>query len=156
MPIFRPRPIARSPLKPGQSPRPRQSPKARLIRRVLIALMAGLGLVVLERAGVLDTLSRPGFLPSRIDWTNDYALIEHLRGDVVDRGLTKDAKECLLFIVNGNDPPNAVRMKVMEKHSGTCPGDKGTLPLLFTLRVDRLGHTVQTDAGSPGLFHTLP
>ncbi len=164
MPLSRTRPPAklspppRSGPSPGPrpGPRPAQSPKARLLRRVLIALMAGLGLVVLERTGVLDKATGTSLFGPRIDWSSDYALVEYLRGVVVDRGLTRDAKDCLLFVVNGNDPPNAVRMKVMEKHSGACPGDKTTLPLLFTLKVDRLGQTVQTDSGSPGLFHPLP
>ncbi|MCQ8277196.1 hypothetical protein NFI95_01860 [Acetobacteraceae bacterium KSS8] len=121
-----------------------------------MALLAGCCLVGLQKLGFLDKLTGQTVLPSQIDWNNDYPLIQHLRQLVVDRGLTKDSKECLLFIVNGNDPPDAVRMRVMEKHSGSCPGDKKTLPQLFTLEVNRTAHTVRTDAGTPGQFHDLP
>ena len=131
------------------------SSSARLIRKVLIGLFAGLGLLVLERVGALDQLTG-GALGPGFDWNNDYQLVEHLRTVVVRRGLTHDAKDCLLFIVNGNDAPNAQRMQVMEKHSGTCPGPRGSLPRLFTLRVDRVSHTVETDSGSPDQFHPLP
>lgn len=143
--------------RPGSTsaPDPR-SQKRRLLSRVVVALAAGLCLVGLEKMGMLDGLTRPGLFGSRLDWSSDYPLVQHLRDLVVSRGLTHDSKECLLFVVNGNDPPNAVRMRVMEKHSGTCPGEKGTLPLLFTLQVDRLNHTVQTDSGTPGRFHDLP
>ncbi len=83
-------------------------------------------------------------------------MVEHLRRLVVQRGLTGDRKECLLFVINGNDPPQAQRMQVWEKHTGGCPGAHGQLPVLFTLRVDRDRHSVQTDQGSPGHFHALP
>ena len=112
-------------------------------------------MVVLHFTGVLPRLQHR-FFPEPVDWHNDYSTVEHLRDQVVARGLTHDARECLLFIINGNDPPSAQRFQVMEKHSGTCPGQRGQLPLLFTLRVDRDHGLVQTDQGSPGQFHALP
>ena len=118
-----------------------------------MALIAGLAILLLARSGVLDRGMQQLGLAGPLDWSNDYQLVEHLRGMVVRRGLTHDSGDCLLFIINGNDPPNAMRMQVMEKHSGSCPGARGELPLLFTLRVDRLGRSLQTDAGSPGRFH---
>ena len=112
-------------------------------------------MVVLHFTGVLPRLQHR-FFPEPVDWHNDYSTVEHLRDQVVARGLTHDARECLLFIINGNDPPSAQRFQVMEKHSGTCPGQRGQLPLLFTLRVDRDHGLVQTDQGSSGKFHALP
>jgi len=122
---------------------------------VAVALLAGIVLVILSRMGMLDGALGP-ISQSQLNWDNDYQLVEHLRDVVVRRGMTKDPKDCLLFSINGNDPPNAVRMRVLEKHTGSCPGAKGQLPLLFTLRVDRQAHTVQTDQGAPGQFHALP
>lgn len=121
-----------------------------------MALVAGVAMLLVARTGLLDRGMQQLGLAAPLDWSNDYQLVEHLRGVVVRRGLTHDAGDCLLFIIDGNDPPNAMRMRVMEKHSGSCPGTRGELPQLFTLRVDRLGRTVQTDAGSPGHFHPLP
>jgi hypothetical protein len=151
------RPSVQPPVPPGRRPpgRRRATPRARIVQRVLIALMAGLALLVLERMGLLNRLSA-GVMPAQLNWSNDYQLVEYFRTVVVQDGLTHDAKDCLLFVINGNDPPNAVRMEVLEKHSGSCPGTRGQLPKLFTLKVDRLAHSVQTDAGSPGLFHPLP
>ena len=129
--------------------------RGRFIRRILIAALAGVTLLLLERTGVIErTLGQ--LQPERFDWSSDYPLVEHMRTVVVDRGLTHDRKDCLLFIINGNDPPDASRLEVMEKHSGTCPGTRGELPKLFTLKVNRLARTVQTDAGTPGIFHPLP
>lgn len=120
-----------------------------------MALLAGVTILLLERTGLVEQwLGR--LSPARIDWSNDYALVEYLRTLVVQRGLTTDSRDCLLFIINGNDPPNASRLEVMEKHSGSCPGTRGELPKLFTLKVDRLARQVQVDAGSPGSFHALP
>ena len=133
----------------------RRSPRARLLQRVLVALLAGLALVALQRFGLLDRLSG-GAMPRGLDWSNDYQLVEQLRRVVVRNGLTHDSGDCLLFVINGNDPPDASRMDVMEKHSGACPGTRGQLPKLFTLKVDRVAHAVQDDAGSPGSFHPLP
>ncbi len=154
-----PRPPAR-PVSPPPVPTPpgsgtRRSPRTRLVQRVLVALLAGLALLGLQRFGLLDRLSG-GAMPRGLDWSNDYQLVEQLRRVVVRNGLTHDSGDCLLFVINGNDPPDASRMDVMEKHSGACPGTRGQLPKLFTLKVDRVAHAVQDDAGSPGSFHPLP
>ena len=134
---------------------PRPPMRGRFLRRMLMAGLAGVSILLLERTGVVErTLGQ--MQPARFDWSSDYPLVEHLRGVVTDDGLTHDRKDCLLFVINGNDPPDASRLDVMEKHSGTCPGTRGQLPKLFTLKVDRLAHTVQTDAGTPGAFHPLP
>ncbi len=121
---------------------------------MLLASLVGLSLLLLDRSGVLEQWLGRG--QARLDWGNDYSVVEYLRPLVVRRGLTSDARDCLLFIINGNDPPDASRFDVMEKHSGSCPGTRGQLPKLFTLRVDRINHRLATDAGSPGRFHPLP
>ena len=129
--------------------------RGRIVQRVLLALLAGLALLALQRLGLLDRLSG-GAMPRGLDWSSDYQLVEQLRRVVVRDGLTHDSGDCLLFVINGNDPPDATQMDVMEKHSGSCPGTRGQLPKLFTLKVNRIGHVVQDDAGSPGSFHPLP
>ena len=118
----------------------------------LLALLVGVSLLLLDRSGLLERWLGQ-MSPARLDWTNDYSVVEYLRPLVIRRGLTKDAKDCLLFIINGNDPPTGSRFDVMEKHSGACPGARGELPKLFTIKVDRVGHAITTDAGSPGQFH---
>ena len=152
------RPIA-PPADPAAMPTPPQrrgarTARSRIVQRVLVALMAGLALLALQRFGLLDRLS--GGALSNLDWSSDYPLVEHLRRQVVRDGLTHDSPDCLLFVINGNDPPDASRMDVMEKHSGSCPGTRGQLPRLFTLKVNRVAHSVGSDAGSPGSFHPLP
>lgn len=117
-------------------------------------MLCGVLVVVLHFTGTLDRLQQR-FLPRPVNWSNDYAVVEHLRDEVVRDGLTHDAKECLLFIINGNDPMEAQRIQVMEKHSGTCPGARGQLPKLFTLKIDRVKGEVESDQGTPGIFHPL-
>ncbi len=129
--------------------------RRQLATRVAAIVLAGALVVVLHFTGVLPRLQQRYF-PDPVDWHNDYSTVEHLRDQVVATGLTHDAKQCLLFIINGNDPPSLQRFQVMEKHSGTCPGQRGQLPHLFTLRVNRENGVVETDQGSPGVFHAMP
>ena len=117
--------------------------------------LAGVLVVVLHFTGTLDRLQQR-FFPQPVNWSNDYAVVEHLRDEVTRDGLTHDAKDCLLFIINGNDPPEAQRIQVMEKHSGACPGVRGQLPRLFTLKIDRTKGVAESDQGTPGSFHSLP
>jgi len=145
LPLLRPRPAAR----PAAAWTPRQ-----LRTRIAAIVMIGALIVVLHFTGALDSFVQR-IAPPRVDWSNDYATVEHLRVDVVRRGLAKLPKQCLLFIINGNDPPTAQRMQVMQKPGQGCPATHGQLPRLFTLRVDRTHGTVETDAGSPGNFHPL-
>ena len=131
----------------------------RLAVRIAGIVCVGVAIVVLHFTGVLGTLQQRLF-PPPVDWNRDYAVVEHLRDLVVRDGLTRDRKACLLFVINGNDPPQAQRIQVWQKRIKGCPtqpgATKGALPVLFTLRVDREHHTVQDDQGSPGQFHALP
>ena len=145
-----------APVRTPSRPPPRSPWTSRQLGiRIAAIMLFGVLIVVLHFTGILDALQRR-FFPERIDWNSDYAVVEHLRDRVVRGGLTHDAADCLLFIINGNDPAEAQRIRVMEKHNATCPGARGELPLLFTLRVDRPGHAIQDDQGSPGRFHPLP
>ena len=140
------------------SARPVITPR-RLAVRIAGILCVGVAIVVLHFTGVLGGLQRRLF-PPPVDWNRDYSVVEHLRTLVVRDGLTTDSKACLLFVINGNDPPQAQRIQVWQKRSPGCPKQagsmKGALPVLFTLRVDRDHHTVQDDQGSPGHFHDMP
>ncbi|NVN36894.1 hypothetical protein [Komagataeibacter swingsii] len=129
--------------------------KQRIVRRVLMIVPMAALVFLVGRMGWLDQAAdRLTF--SRASWFDNTALVEHFRTIVTHNGMTSDSKDCLLFVLNGNDPPDATRIDVMEKHSGKCPGDRNTLPHLFTLQIDRVGQTAQTDWQSPGVFHPLP
>ena len=139
----------------GRKPPARPWSRRQLGTRVAAIGLAGVLVVLLHFTGLLDGLQRRLF-PPPVNWANDYAVVEHLRDQVVDDGLTRDAKACLLFIINGDDPPEAQRIRVMEKHNAGCPGTAGQLPKLFTLRVDRTKGVVENDQGSPDQFHAMP
>ena len=143
--------LARQSVSPPPSPWSRR----KLGTRIAVIVLAGALIVVMHFTGLLDMLQQRIF-PKPVDWKNDYSVVEHLRDQVVRVGLTHDRADCLLFIINGNDPPDAQHFQVMEKHSGTCPGAKGQLPRLFTLRVDRSKGAVESDQGSPGQYHPVP
>ncbi|GAN86740.1 hypothetical protein LU298_15740 [Komagataeibacter intermedius] len=129
--------------------------KQRIVRRVLMIVPMAALVFLVGRMGWLDQAAdRLTF--SRTSWFDNTALVEHFRTIVTHNGMTSDSKDCLLFVVNGNDPPDATRIDVMEKHSGKCPGDRSTLPRLFTLQIDRVDQQAQTDWQSPGVFHPLP
>lgn len=140
---------------PGNAPGRRPWTQRQLWLRIAAIFAAGALVAVLHFTGTLDRLQHRLF-PPRVDWKNDYSVAQYLRDRVVDSGLTTDSKDCLLFIINGNDPLDAQRFRVVEKSTGKCPGPRGKLLQLFTLRIDRNAGTVQTDNGSPGMFHPLP
>ncbi|MBE7729360.1 hypothetical protein [Komagataeibacter sp. FXV3] len=129
--------------------------KQRIVRRVLMIVPMAALVFLVGRMGWLDQAADK-LTFSRTSWFDNTALVEHFRTIVTHNGMTSDSKDCLLFVLNGNDPPDATRIDVMEKHSGKCPGDRNTLPHLFTLQIDRIDQTVRTDWQSPGVFHPLP
>lgn len=140
--------------------RGRLTMRQRIVRRLVMVVPMALLAVVAARMGWLDQAADQ-ITFRHANWFDDTALVEHFRTVVTHNGMTDLPGRCVLFIVNGNDPPDATRFDVMAKHSGSCPGAKdpalkNTLPRLFTLRVDRVDQTVQTDWGSPGTFHSLP
>lgn len=138
-----------------RAPLKKRSLRQHILRRLALVLPITVLMVVLARSGMIDTLTdRYTFRPE--SWFDDTALVRHLRVLVTHNGMTHDRPDCLLFVVNGNDAPNASRIDVMQKHSGTCPGPKDELPKLFTLRVDRMNRVIMSDQGSPGTFHPLP
>ena len=141
-----PRPVA---------PPPRPWTPRQLAARIGVIALSGVLIVVLHFTGTLDALQRRIF-PEPVHWRDDYSVVEHLRDRVVRDKLTRDAPDCLLFIINGNDPPEAQRIRVMEKHNAHCPGPPGVLPRLFTLRIDRSRGLVEDDRDSPGQFRATP
>ncbi|PMP98628.1 hypothetical protein [Komagataeibacter saccharivorans] len=129
--------------------------KQRILRRVMMIVPMAALVFLVGRMGWLDQAADK-LTFSRTSWFDNTAVVEHFRTIVTHNGMTSDAKDCLLFVINGNDPPDATRLEVLEKHSGKCPGDRNTLPHLFTIQIDRLNQTAQTDWQSPGMFHPLP
>ena len=148
-------PRAAGPTAAPAAPSPRPWTPRQLAARIGVIALSGVLIVVLHFTGTLDALQRRIF-PPPVHWNDDYSVVEHLRDRVVRDGLTRDAQDCLLFIINGNDALDAQRIRVMEKHNAHCPGPTGVLPRLFTLRVDRSRGLVEDDRGSPGQFHPTP
>ncbi len=141
----------------GRTPggRPRRTLRQHIVRRVLMVIPASLLAIVLMKMGWLDQAADK-LTFSRTSWFDDTALVEHLRVVLTHDGATDTPGRCLLFIVNGNTPMNGTMIDVMEKHSGSCSGDRKTLPKLFTVKVDRVDGIIESDRGTPGIFHPLP
>ncbi len=94
-----------------------------------------------------------------VNWMNDYAMSTHLYDVIVERHLTDVPRACLLLNIHGNDPANATTLDVFERPTAACMGPAHNsvrvLPRLFQLRVDRTAGRVESDSGSPGVFHPL-
>ncbi|MFT8718720.1 hypothetical protein [Acetobacter sp.] len=139
----------------GKGPFKGRTLKQHIVRRLVLVLPITVLMIVLAKTGAMDRLvDRYTFKP--LSWFDDTALVQHLRLTVTHNGMTGDRPDCLLFVVNGNSPPTGTLIDVMEKHSGSCPNPDGSLPKLFTLRVDRPAQRVETDQGTPGEFHQIP
>ncbi|MBS0959211.1 MULTISPECIES: hypothetical protein [Acetobacter] len=139
---------------------PKKTPKKRtlrqhVLRRLVMVVPLMLLMIGLAKTGFLDKMADRYTFRAE-SWFNDTALVSHLRLLVTSNGMSHDRPDCLLFIVNGNDPLTASRIDVMQKHSGTCPNPGKELPKLFTLQIDRVNHTIMSDQGSPGEFHPVP
>lgn len=143
-----------SPL-PQRGPFRKRTLRQHVLRRMALVVPISVLMIVLAKTGVIDTLTdRYTFRPE--SWFDDTALVRHLRVVVTHNGMTNIKPDSLLFVVNGNDPPTGSRIDVMQKTSGSCPGPKGELPKLFTLRIDRMNHVIMSDQGSPTQFHPMP
>ncbi|AQS86821.1 hypothetical protein A0U93_01365 [Neoasaia chiangmaiensis] len=142
----------------GNLKRPPRKPRTlrqHLIRRLLVVIPASLLMVVLMKSGWIDfAADRMTF--DKLSWFDNTKLVEHLRILVRHDGLTDEPAHCLMFIVNGDDPPNATRIDVMAKHVGNCPNPNGEFPKLFTVKVDKAERLLFTDAGTPGNFRPMP
>nr|WP_298797004.1 hypothetical protein [uncultured Acetobacter sp.] len=150
--------MSKQPSKPSpaalRGPFRKRTMRQHILRRLALVVPISVMMIVLAKTGVMETLTDRYTFRSE-SWYDDTALVHHLRVMVTHNGMTQIKPDCLLFVVNGNDPPTGSRIDVMQKTSGTCPGPKGDLPKLFTLRVDRMNHVIMSDQGSPDLFHPL-
>ncbi|EHH68640.1 hypothetical protein GMO_14100 [Gluconobacter morbifer G707] len=109
---------------------------------------------VAVRTGLLD-VSYDKLTFNKLSWFDNTALVEHLRLTVTQDGLTDMPRHCLVFVVNGNAADNMPDIDVLGRHGNGCPGKTPSADKLFTLKVNRSERTVQTDAGTPGSFHTI-
>lgn len=110
--------------------------------------------VIAARTGMLDgTIDRYRF--NDLSWFDNTALVEHLRVVAVRDGLTDLPKRCLVFVVNGDVSDNTPVIDVLGRRGNGCPGDKPAADKLFSIKVDRMGRSLQTDAGSPGTFRPM-
>ena len=130
----------------------------RLARRIAIVVLLMTGAWFVER-GRFQQATDMLFGP-RVDWRNDYAMSERVYDLIVSHRLTAVPRSCLLLNIHGGDPPSAQTMDVFERPTKACIGDAAAtakrIPDLFAMRVDRDTGRVETDQGSPGLFHALP
>jgi len=70
--------------------------------------------------------------------------------------LTDRADECLKYQFDATSFKDAYVIQVRESHEDPrCGGDRGTEPLLFTVRVDKRSGAMSTDIRSPGRFEPL-
>lgn len=111
-------------------------------------------MVVVMRSGLLDT-AYDHFTFGKLSWYDNTALVEHLRTVIIQQNLTPLPRKCLVFLVNGDASVNTPHIEVLGRQGHGCPGDKPAANTLFSLRIDRAQQSIQTDAGSPGLFHPL-
>ncbi|MFT8851934.1 hypothetical protein [Acetobacter orientalis] len=126
-----------------------------ILRRLALVLPISLLVIVLDKSGMLETIAdRYTFKPE--SWFENTALTQHLRVLMTHNGMVHTPAKCLIFSLKGDDPPTASTMRVMEQHTGNCPGPKGETSELFTLRIDRLNKVIMSDQGSPGTFHPIP
>ncbi|MBR0559097.1 hypothetical protein [Neokomagataea anthophila] len=139
----------------GRGRRAPRSLKQHFLRRLLFIVPAFLLMFVLVRSGWLD-VSYDKIRFNELSWFDNTALVEHLRLVVTHDGLTDLPRNCLVFsLMDGDVSNNIVDMDVLGRHGHDCPGDKPSADKLFSLRIDRTGHTIQSDAGSPGTFHLI-
>ncbi|QDH24115.1 hypothetical protein D5366_01260 [Neokomagataea tanensis] len=139
----------------GRGRRKPRTLKQHFLRRLLVIVPAFLLMFVIVKSGWLD-VSYDKIRFNELSWFDNTALVEHLRLVVTHDGLTDLPRNCLVFsLLNGDVSNNVVDMDVLGRHGHDCPGDKPSADKLFSLKVDRTGHTIQTDAGSPGNFHPI-
>lgn len=139
----------------GEGPYKGRTIRQHIMRRLLLVVPISVLMIVLARTGAMDrVVDHYTFKP--MSWFDNTALVQHLRVTVTHNGMTGDRPECLLFVVDGDSPPTATKIDVLEKHSGSCPNPDKSLPKLFTLRVNRPAQLVETDQGTPDSFHPIP
>lgn len=129
--------------------------KQHLIRRLVIIVPAFLLMFILVRSGLLD-VSYDKIRFNQLSWFDNTALVEHLRLIVTHDGLTDLPQRCLVFtLLKGDVSNNVVNMDVLGRHGHDCPGNTPSADKLFSLRVNRVEHSIETDSGSPGQFRPL-
>jgi len=111
--------------------------------------------IIANKTGYLDQAADKMRF-NTLSWFDNTALVEHLRILVTHDGMTDQPGRCLVFIVDGNSPPDATKIDVMGKHTKDCPANISDFPRLFTLKINRADRIIQTDAGTPGQFRTVP
>lgn len=140
---------------PSTIRRPKRTLRQHILRRVLIIIPVAL-LALLA--------AKMGWLPKAADkvqfndlaWFDDTKLTEHLRLLVKDQGLLDAPRRCVVPIINGADPANAVHVQFLVRATDGCPGIDGKTATAFTILVNKADRILQNDAGSPGRFHLMP
>lgn len=72
-------------------------------------------------------------------------VVELVNAAVKKHQLISLPEQCLSYLVEDTGG-NVIDIDVREKHDGTCGGDPGVAPRLFSFKLDRASHRLSTDA----------
>lgn len=132
----------------------RDNLKKHVIRRLALVLPLTILMIILAKTGTIEYLIDHYSFTSE-SWFSDPALTQHLRVVLTHSHKVNLKPQCILFVVNGNDPLNRTRIEVVEKNAKGCPAYGHDIKKLFTLQVDRINKLIFSDQNSTGQFHEL-
>lgn len=144
-----------SPLPPEKVTKARRNPvsiKRRIIQRACVALILSFGVLLSYYMGWLDAVIDQS-IRQKVNWFDDTKMVEYLRNRTINDKIVTTRPSCLVFIVNGNAPPEVTDVQVREKHNKECSDTSNDFPLLFTFRVNRVNGTIQIDRNSSNHFY---
>lgn len=159
-----PPPLDSRPKKLSHQSTLRQQFLRHIFRRFVLVLPICALMIILAQNDIIETLIDHYTFNKPQSWFDNPTLIRHLRLLITHNGMTSNKPKCLLFIIHGDDPITATRIDVLEKQSPPCshnardphPSLLSPLPHhLFTLRINRLQQSIETDQNSIGNFHPI-
>lgn len=139
--------------------------KQHLKRRLIVIAPLALLMFFMVYSGFLDKIGLRAHdkmtFNNGLSWFDNNALDEHLRVALMENHLNGHfPQKCLVLWFNGDARVNLIDVVVMGRYGNGCPMAEGkNTPFaepLFRFKIDRALKQVQTDAGSPGVFHPFP
>lgn len=144
---------------------PNNSLKQHLKRRLIVITPLALIMFFMMHYGFLDKIMLRAHdkmtFNNELSWFDNNALDEHLRVALMKNHLNGHfPQKCLVLLFNGDASVNLLDIVVMGRYGNGCPMTEGKNTALaeplFHFKINRALKQVQTDAGSPGLFHPIP